>query len=297
MKIIVTGANGQLGKELVRQGNRLPWHIKALSHNELDITKKLNVRHLFLSENPDFIINCAAYTKVDDAEIYSEIAFNINQKGVAILSESCEEYNVPIVHISTDFVFDGKKQIPYVETDPVSPLGVYGKSKALGELEIIDRLEKYIIIRTSWLYGVDGQNFVKTMLKAGLKNKTLNVVNDQFGSPTSVVDLASAIIKIIKSLEETQNSKWGLYHYCGEGIVSWHGFAEAIFHIAGLDPMPIVRPITSDQYPVKAKRPCFSALDCTKISETFGIKAKPWKESLVIVVNQLSAKPEANLFP
>ena len=296
MKILVTGANGQLGKEVVRQLLKFQWTVTALSHKDLDIINKDDVSHCFHIEKPDVLVNCAAYTKVDDAETNTDMAFDINHKGPAVVSELCRQNQTTLIHVSTDFVFDGRKQSPYMETDPVNPLGIYGKSKSLGENEILNRLEKFIILRTSWLYGVDGQNFVKTMLKAASKTKLLKVVNDQFGCPTSAIDLGSAITEIVKNIESRQDPMWGIYHYCGDGVVTWHGFAEAIFRIAGLDPLPVVQPISTDQYPAKAKRPHYSALNCKKINKAFGIEAKPWKESLSIVVKKLLTDSDY-LFP
>ena len=298
MKIIVLGATGQLGLEVVELLNQSRITVNGFSRNQIDITDEHGVSNCLLIEKPDFVINCAAYTKVDDAEDHPKDAFGVNQKGPAIIAESCRQINAPLIHISTDFVFDGKKKTPYVETDPIHPLGIYGRSKALGEQEIARRLDAHIIIRTSWLYGTHGKNFVKTMIAAAAKGKALGVVADQFGSPTSARDLAAAIVEIIKQKTSLNANTWGIYHYCGKGITSWHEFAETIFQMADATiPVPEVRPITTDQYPAKAPRPPYSALDCSKMQSVFGVETIPWEQSLSQVVKSILTQSKSHLFP
>ena len=297
MKILVTGAAGQLGREVVGQLRKSHLKVAGLSHSDLDITDKNNVSNCFSMINPDFVVNCAAYTQVDDAETFPQKAFNINRKGAAFIAESCHSRNIPLIHISTDFVFDGRKKAPYAETDSLNPLGIYGKSKALGEQEITRRLDRFLIIRTSWLYGVYGRNFVKTMMSLAANTNLLKVVSDQFGCPTSATDFACVITDILKQKNNLNDRSWGIYHYSGEGVASWHEFAETIFKFAALNPMPTVHPISTDQYPTRAERPPYSVLDCHKINSVFGIQTKPWQESLSIVVNRLLSEPKSYLFP
>jgi dTDP-4-dehydrorhamnose reductase len=298
MKIIVTGATGQLGLEVVEQLTRSRLKVAGFSHDDLDITDENSVSNYFSVVKPDLVVNCAAFTQVDEAQTDPGKAYDINQRGAGIIAHSCHKTKTPLIHLSTDFVFDGKENTPYVETDPINPLGIYGKSKALGEKEIAERLDTHIIIRTSWLYGVHGKNFVKTMISAATKTDSLRVVSDQFGCPTSAADLARAITDIVKQKNTFNNRTWGIYHYCGDGIVSWHTFAETIFQMAAdLKPMPAVHPVSTDEYPVKAPRPAYSALDCKKINAVFGITLKPWRQSLSIVVNRLLSKEKSHLFP
>jgi dTDP-4-dehydrorhamnose reductase len=195
-----------------------------------------------------------------------------------------------MIHVSTDYVFDGKKNEPYVEDDPVLPLGVYGKSKAAGERAIDSLLQKHIIIRTSWLYGVYGLNFVKTMIRLGKERQELSVVSDQFGCPTSATDLAAAILAIAEHVFKASQPAWGTYHFCGGGITTWHRFAETIFEIASRIQSakpPVVRPITTLEYPTQAERPAYAALNCDRIRHSFGVKQKPWQQSLEEVIKRI----------
>lgn len=246
---------------------------------------------------PVLIVNAAAYTNVDRAESESDLAFAVNSDGPDNLAGACAKANLPFIHISTDYVFDGQKKSPYIETDQVAPLGVYGKSKEQGEKMVRSRTEKHIILRTSWLYGVHGNNFVKTMLRLGREKKTIRVVSDQYGCPTSAADLAATVL-IIAGLIISISPKiiWGTYHYCGQGITTWHEFAEAVFKIAGRhDAMKVekIEPIKTIDYPTSAKRPLFSALDCSLIEKSLGIKAKSWHESLKLTIDRLfTAEPE-----
>jgi dTDP-4-dehydrorhamnose reductase len=243
---------------------------------------------------PVLIVNAAAYTNVDKAESEPDLAFAVNRDGTDNLAAVCAKAKLPFIHISTDYVFNGQKKSPYVETDQVSPIGVYGKSKEQGEKRVRFRIKEHVILRTSWLYGVHGNNFVKTMLRLGRKKKTIKVVSDQYGSPTSAADLAEAVLTIADLIISAPkiNSKinWGTYHYCGQGITTWHEFAEAVFDIVGKhDVMKVekIEPIKTVDYPTLAKRPLFSALDCSLIEKSFGIKAKPWQESLKVTIDRI----------
>ena len=252
---------------------------------------------------PVLIINAAAYTNVDKAESEPDLAFAVNRDGPDNLAGACASANLPFIHISTDYVFGGQKKSPYIETDQVSPLGVYGKSKEQGEKMVRSRTEKHIILRTSWLYGVHGDNFVKTMLSLGREKKAIKVVSDQYGSPTSAADLAEAVLTIADLIISSSKIIWGTYHYCGQGITTWHEFAKRIFEIAGRhDAMKVekIEPIKTIDYPTLAKRPLFSTLDCSLIEKSFGIKAKPWQESLEVAIDRLftakSQRTQRSLF-
>ena len=239
------------------------------------------------------VINAAAYTAVDRAESEPNIAFMVNRDSPANLAAACADAGIPLVHISTDYVFDGQKPNPYIESDRVSPLGVYGKSKAAGESEIRAHLKEHIILRTAWVYGNHGHNFVKTMLRLGKVREMLRVVNDQVGCPTYAADIAETILRLASIYCEENSISWGTYHYCGKGITTWHGFAQTIFEIAknydSFDLKKIV-PITTEEYPLPAKRPANSALDCESISNKFGIYPKPWQDSLLAMIKQLELR-------
>lgn len=294
MKILVTGSKGQLGHELLIQGNNLGYEILPADLPDLDITDKTQVKHWLEKFQPSLVVNAAAYTNVDKAETEQNLAFAVNRDGPANLAEACAKFEIPLIHISTDFIFDGKKSSPYIESDPVSSLSIYGKSKQEGENEVRSRLKKHIILRTAWLYGVHGQNFVKTMLRLGREKQVISVVADQFGSPTSAADLAAAVLQIISRIKKYNGDiNWGTYHYCGLGITTWHGFAKEILSLARQYisiKTKDVKPISTAEYPTKATRPCFSALDCGLIKKNFGINIKPWQDSLKTAIRQLCQK-------
>jgi dTDP-4-dehydrorhamnose reductase len=290
MKILVTGSKGQLGHELLIQGNNFGYEILPADLPDLDITDKTQVKHRLEKFQPSLVVNAAAYTNVDKAETEQNLAFAVNRDGPANLAEACAKFEIPLIHISTDFIFDGKKSSPYIESVPASPLSIYGKSKEQGENEVRSRLKNHIILRTAWLYGVHGHNFVKTILRIGQEKEVINVVADQFGSPTSAADLAAAVLQIISRIKYSGDINWGTYHYCGLGITTWHGFAEEILSLARqyISIKTItVKPISTAEYPRKATRPCFSALDCGLIKKNFGINIKPWQDSLKTVIRQL----------
>ncbi len=289
MNILITGAKGQLGWELMRQGK--DFSLLGLDLPELDITQPESIEECVKDFHPDLLINAAAYTNVDKSESDAQTAFAVNRNGSANLADFCKRGKIPLIHISTDFVFDGKKTSPYAEIDPVSPLGVYGKSKAEGEEEVRNRLKEHLIVRTAWLYGVHGHNFVKTMIRLGQEREELGVVADQQGCPTCAADLAEAVLKIAYRISQGGNIPWGTYHYCGKGITTWHGFTEKIIEMARPF-FPIrtqkVNAIATDQYPTPARRPAYSALDCTRIREYFSIETKDWKESLKNTIAQIA---------
>ena len=279
MVVVVTGANGQLGQAIqFVAGNYPNIDFVFCSSSDLDITNKENCESVFKKEKPDFCINAAAYTAVDKAESDSEKAALINVIGAKNLAESCKNFNAKLIHISTDFVFDGSKKAPYNETDLPNPKGVYGRTKLEGERAIQEVFDAYYIIRTSWVYSQFGNNFMKTMLRLASERTSLSIVNDQIGTPTNAVDLANAILKIVES--KTGNKHYGIYNFSNEGQCSWFDFAMKIFEInqVKID----VTPIPTTQFPTPAARPKYSVLDKTKIKTTFGIKIKPWEQAIEI---------------
>ncbi|MDA9575648.1 dTDP-4-dehydrorhamnose reductase [Flavobacteriaceae bacterium] len=274
-KILVTGGNGQLAqclKDVVKNNDELDVNFQDLP--ELDITNIQQLVSYFSKNELDYCINCAAYTAVDLAEEQSDLAYAVNADGPKNLAEACKKHQVKLLHISTDFVFDGKKQTPYIETDMPNPLGVYGKSKWQGERNIQEIMEDYFILRTSWLYSEYGNNFIKTMLKLSETRDEINVVSDQIGSPTYAGDLAEVLIKIVLS----SSTNYGLYHFSNSGAISWYDFAVEIFTQFGKKIE--VKPITTEDYPTAAKRPKYSVLETTKIENNFDCTLKDWQGSL-----------------
>jgi len=290
LQCLVVGSNGQLGWELCQRGERHGFEVVGLDLPEFDLTDASEAKKAVSQSDALLVINASAYTAVDKAESEPDAAFAVNRDGPAHLASLCHEREIPLIHISTDYVFDGMKKGLYKETDPVSPLGVYGRSKAEGESAVRERLDEHLIIRTAWLYGINGNNFVKTMLRLGRERETVQVVADQYGCPTNAADLAEAIFNIASQIHAGRATAWGTYHYCGRGVTTWHGFAEAIFDEAKKHDsfrVKTVAPITTDQYPTPARRPANSALDCSLIEEQFGIHTRPWHESLVRMMSLL----------
>ena len=279
MKIVVTGCDGQLGKEIIKELNKenktLKNEIFALNREKLDICDIDKVNNCILSINPDIVINCAAFTKVDLCEDEVELAYKVNSIGPKNLAIYCEKVNAKLVHISTDYVFDGNKNI-YREDDITNPQSVYGKSKLLGEQYVQSFSSKYFIIRTAWLYG-DGNNFVKTMLKLSESKNEINVVNDQIGTPTSTKDLAKVILKLIY----TEN--YGLYHGTNKGSCSWYEFSKKIFEMKNIDIK--VNPISSKEYASKVKRPQYSVLDNFLLRTINLDDFREWEEALSEYLN------------
>jgi dTDP-4-dehydrorhamnose reductase len=289
--IVVTGANGQLGMELREYSAVYPqFNFIFLTKAELDIQNEEAVKRYFGRVKPAYCVNCAAYTAVDKAETEQESALKINSEAVAALALACEHNNTKLIHISTDYVFNGKAITPYLETSEVEPVNYYGYTKLKGEEGCRQNNPNCIVIRTSWVYSVYGNNFVKTMLHLMQKRESINVVNDQFGSPTSAADLANSILYIINNAQQIP-SFWrsGIYHYSNEGNISWHQFAEAIRLFSGSK--CAVNPIPTSGYPTPAKRPAYSVFDKQKIKSVFGVPVHQWEESLkkCILKLQLSA--------
>jgi dTDP-4-dehydrorhamnose reductase len=287
-KILVTGSNGQLGKELKKISASFPqFEFIFLSKEDLPIHHFEMVRHYFNTYQPQYLINCAAYTAVDRAEQEKDRAFQINGEAVGVLAAVCKEHHCKFIHISTDYVFDGTATVPYKEDSPTDPQSVYGVSKLEGEKQALQFNPESIIIRTSWVYSEFGKNFVRTMVKLMKEKEEINVVNDQFGSPTYAADLAEVILQIIMTLPTHHSplTTHGIYHFSNEGIISWYDLAVAIKELIGCNCK--INPIPTSQYPTGAKRPAYSALDKTKIQQVFGIKLKDWRESLATCLSRL----------
>ena len=288
MKILVFGASGQIGREVCRAAWPPRYAILPLDRKAVDITKSAAVSAMLARETPDLVINLAAYTAVDRAESEPEVAWAANCVGAAHIAGACDESATPLVHLSTDYVFDGRKTGPYREEDAVGPLGVYGRSKEAGERAVRAAVARHMILRTAWVFGAYGANFVKTMLRLAAERPVLRVVADQRGCPTAAADIAAALMVIAAHIERGK-AKWGTYHFVGAGAASWHSFAQAIFDQAApqLAACPQVEPITTEQYPTPARRPMNSVLDCRKIEEVFGISSPPWRTALATVIREL----------
>lgn len=276
MVVLVTGAGGQLGqaiKSLQLKHSEIIFYFVGSA--QLDITDKQNIVNYFENKKIDFCINAAAYTAVDKAESEPERAFLINVTGAKNLAEVCRDFDCTLLHISTDFVFDGKKTSPYTEKDLPNPINVYGKTKLAGEQTIQDIWHKHFIIRTSWLYSKFGNNFMKTMLRLAQERTSLSVVNDQIGTPTNTVDLVDTLLKIIISGKDN----YGIYNFSNQGEASWYDFARKIFDVNNVSIN--LAPIPTSAYHTPAKRPKYSVLDKNKIKEVFNLEIKDWKKSLI----------------
>lgn len=287
MNILVTGANGQLGNEMRLVSLSSAHRYLFTDVAELDITDRNAVSHLIKGEGIDVIVNCAAYTNVDRAEEDVETANLLNHKAVENLAVVAKEENVTLIHVSTDYVFCGDRNVPCREDWETHPLGVYGKTKLAGERALVNSGCRYLIFRTAWLYSSFGNNFVKTMQRLTAERDILKVVFDQVGTPTYAGDLAALIYGII---EEGQLDKQGIYHFSNEGVCSWYDFAREIALLSGND--CDILPCHSDEFPSKVERPHFSVLDKTKVKETFGVKVPYWKDSLRKCIKELNSKSQ-----
>ena len=287
MKILITGINGQLGQELLQKlGDR---EAIGVGRERLDLTQPESIRQVVAAVKPDVVINSAAYTAVDKAESEVELAMQVNAIAPGILAQECQKLGIPLIHVSTDYVFDGTQGYPYQDTDKTNPLSVYGKSKLAGEDAIRSHCEHHAIVRTAWVYGVGGTgNFVKTMLRLASQREEIRVVADQIGSPTWTGDLANAIVGLLKQTPP------GTYHYTNSGVASWYDFAVAIFEEAkqlGWDlKVQRVIPITTPEYPTPARRPAYSVLSLKKTSELLGTYPPHWRQSLRQMLAVLQAK-------
>lgn len=285
--IIVTGANGQAGKELLALSNHHPaFRFLFLSKEDLPIDQVEQLRNYFDTNRPGYCINCAAYTAVDRAETEKDLAMLINGKAVGHLAHTCKLFNTKLIHLSTDYVFDGTATAPYKEDHTTNPVNYYGTTKLMGEKLCVQNNPESIIIRTSWVYSEFGNNFVKTMMRLMKERTSLNVVNDQLGSPTYAADLSNIMLEIIeKNNQETGNWKPGIFHYSNDGVISWYDFAVAIKNITGS--VCTLNPIPTSAYPTPAPRPAYSVLNKEKIKEAYGIPIPAWKNSLEICMTKL----------
>lgn len=286
MKVLLTGANGQLGCCFI---DKFPidWILLATDSQQLDITDNLAVNNFINENRPDVIVNAAAYTAVDMAEDEQDLAYQVNAIGPKNLAIAAQKYNAKFIHVSTDYVFDGSKNIPYTEEDTTNPINIYGKTKRNGEVAILNNNPSAIIIRTSWVFSEYGNNFVKTMLKLASNKSELSIINDQLGCPTYAGDIANTILTIIMN-----ESDGGIYHYCGDQSITWFKFASKIFLITEkLNPITTkkitLKPILTSGYPTKAKRPLYSVLNMNKIEKIAGIKASDWNNALVHVISHI----------
>jgi dTDP-4-dehydrorhamnose reductase len=284
MKILVTGANGQLGNEIRRLvDSQRKDEFVFTDVEELDICNKEKVEEFVISNKIDLIVNCAAYTAVDRAENEKELAYRINRDALLYLSKAINKRDGVLIHISTDFVFDGSKSTPYKEGDVENPLSVYGRSKFEGEKVALNEAKSVYIVRTSWLYSTFGHNFVKTIIRKAKEKKELKVVFDQVGTPTYAKDLASAILLLIKNVEKNQQQ---IFHFSNEGVTSWYDFAKMICKIGKIEGE--ILPIETKDYPTPARRPAYSVLNKTKIKEFLGINIPYWVDSLEVCLKELN---------
>jgi dTDP-4-dehydrorhamnose reductase len=289
MKILVLGSKGQLGQCLNDQLAITAHDVVYTSRGQIDIAEFEVTKAQILEISPDIVINAMAYTAVDKAEEEHQAADHINHLAVANIASICNQLDCWLIHVSTDYVFDGHSEVPYKEDNPTNPQGVYGNSKLKGEVAITASGCKYLIIRTAWVYSEYGNNFLKTMLRLGADRDELSIVGDQIGCPTYAQDIAKSIVSILPCLD-LKDSSSGIYHYCGDEPCSWYDFARAIFleaEVQGLKTPSYVKPITTADYPTPAIRPNYSVLDCSAIESCFGITRSNWRDGIKIVIDRL----------
>ena len=283
MQLLIVGSNGQLGHDLMALARARGWSPTGADIPHCDITDIHSVHAAIASAGQvKVLINAAAYTAVDKAESEPDIAFAVNRDGAEVLARACRDHDIPLVHVSTDYVFEGLQTRPYLPTDPINPQGVYGKSKAEGEERIRNHWNRHVIVRTSWLFGRHGNNFVKTMIRLGKERETLRVVDDQVGCPTYAGDLAGALLEIAAYVTQ-KTEGWGTYHFCNEVPVTWYAFARRILALAR--PYENLRihtilPILAAHYPLPAPRPPYSVLDCSSFETRFAVERRPWEAAL-----------------
>lgn len=289
---MITGAQGQLGRCLYRCiADAGEFEATFLSRDELDIASADRVHDAVNEYKPDLLVNAAAYTAVDRAEDEAEKAFAVNAQGTQHLAQACAQIAIPMIHVSTDYVFDGSATEPYLPDSSTSPIGVYGESKREGEKLAQAELDQLVVLRTAWVYSEYGSNFVKTMLRLAADRDQLAVVNDQIGCPTYAGNIAFAILQICRTIREGKKP-WGVYHYVDEPVMSWHQFAELVFSVAKegylIEKSPVVKPIPSSEYPTKAKRPAYSVLDSQSFQQKFGVVPANVRESLAVVTERIA---------
>lgn len=291
MTLLILGADGQVGSEICRAARKKNQEIIALNRQKLDITDLQKVIDTIIQIKPSVVVNAAAYTLVDKAETESEKAFAVNHQGPKILAEVCVAYDIPLIHLSTDYVFNGKKTSAYNEQDSVDPIGVYAASKWLGEQAVRGGLPKHIILRVSWVFGSVGNNFVKTILRLAKEREELKIVADQHGCPTYAADIADAVLQVIEKIKNaTTPVAWGTYHYVGQSATTWFDFAVKIISLAKQNQELKVKhilPITTADYPTLAVRPANSELNCQKIREAFAVKQQEWKIGLEKMIAEM----------
>lgn len=286
--ILVTGANGQLGNEVRLLAQLHPQFIFFFTDvDTLDICDKESVMAYMVSNKIDYVLNCAAYTAVDAAEDNSALCDRINRDAVANLGEAAARVGAKVIHVSTDYVFDGTSCKPYRENDQTCPVSAYGRSKLAGEEALLAVCADSVVIRTAWLYSPFGNNFVKTMLRLGKEKEKLTVVFDQVGTPTYAADLAAAMLSVIENAEKGSFQS-GVYHYSNEGVCSWYDFTVKIHQLAGITDCKVL-PVGSDSYPTKARRPHYSVLDKSKIKDAYQLEIPHWEASLRICLERLAA--------
>ncbi len=283
MKILVTGGGGQVGREFADLQDP---NVIVLSRAECDITSVQSITAVINEHQPTIIVNTAAYTAVDKAEKEVELAYQINRDGVANLAKACAQADIPLIHLSTDYVFDGTKKGAYCETDVPNPQSIYGKSKLAGEEVLMALHGKHIIVRVSWVFGQYGKNFVKTIQRLASERDELKIVADQIGCPTSAASIANMIIQLCDKINKGQE-KWGLFHYCNAPATTWFEFAKKIIAASNVNKPLSVLPLATKEYPTPAKRPANSVLNCDKIQAVFDIMQADWQQELVMVCQQL----------
>jgi len=297
MHLLVTGANGQLGQCLADQLKAQGIAHTLLSRQEADINDTVVLEKIIANKGITVIINAAAYTAVDKAESEPELARRVNEEGPAALAKLCSRFDIPLLHVSTDYVFDGNSQTPYTEADQTNPTGIYGQTKLNGEIAVQRNCPKHIILRTAWVFSEYGNNFMKTMLRLAKERDTLGVVADQIGCPTYAGDIAKTLISIARQIHIAEHNNngtqahYGVYHYAGNEAVSWHGFATTIFEAAfqsgAINAIPTVNAISTEAYPTPAKRPAYSVLCTTKVHTDYDVKASAWREAIENIVDHV----------
>lgn len=293
MRIAVTGRNGQLARSLQeRAADDAAINLVYLGRPALDLSRPESIAPALADCGADLVVNAAAYTEVDRAEGEADAAFAVNAAGAGAVARAAHDLGLPVIQVSTDYVFDGEASTPYTETSPTNPVSVYGASKLAGEAAVADANRQHLIVRTAWVYSPFGKNFVKTMLRLAGERDSLRVVDDQTGNPTSALDLADGILAAAGAVVQPGFDKWGIYNIAGTGSTSWAGFAAHIFEESGRAGGATARiePIPASEFLTAAKRPSNSRLDCTKAEEIFGYRAPDWRQSCSLVVNRLRAQ-------
>jgi dTDP-4-dehydrorhamnose reductase len=288
--VLVFGAGGQVGRELTQRPALPGFAIHGLTHADADIADREAIERAVQRYRPDIIVNAAAYTAVDKAETDPDRAFAVNEAGPRTLALAAKAIDAMLVHLSTDYVFDGCKTDAYVEDDPVAPVSAYGRSKETGERAVRETIPRHLILRTAWVYAAHGSNFLRTMVRLARERDMVRVVADQHGTPTSAADLADAIVAMLPQLGET--NAFGTFHLTNAGRTTWHGFAQTIFADLARrgSPVPRLEAITSAEYPTATRRPAMSVLDCRKIADAYGIRLRPWQEAAGATLDALLAR-------